>query len=268
MGADGEESVDQRDGEVEYARLAHYAEVRTAELSEMLKPYVEVTDGYGRLLCRLTVMLGKGPQKDVQDIAVRDLMADVFDFLVESRRAILSGQLNVSYPPLRRAFESTSLLALCCLDPGYAGKWQAGLEIKNYEVRQQLAKHQMGESEKTLKDNYRFFSKSAHPNRELVASRSLGDGNEFVLGSIGHPDLLMTIHYCRHHLSIWFWFAAAICWHYRERSPQNAGGFAFASSYMSIANEAKNVGKQLVSEFNRLIDERDMEKSASQVKDS
>jgi hypothetical protein len=43
-------------------------------------------------------------------------LADVFDFLYESRRIIMSGQCATAYPLLRRAFESLSLMVVCCFN--------------------------------------------------------------------------------------------------------------------------------------------------------
>ena len=63
----------------------------------MLEPYVAVTDAYGKLLCRISICLGVTPPKDTQDTVVRDLMADVFDFLFESRTMILQGKIQIAY---------------------------------------------------------------------------------------------------------------------------------------------------------------------------
>ncbi len=86
-----------------YAELGEYAEVRTKELSEMLQPYVEATDRYGELICRITLVLGKSPPRSKQNSVLRNLMADVFDFLYEARFLIIKGKLEIAYPLARRA---------------------------------------------------------------------------------------------------------------------------------------------------------------------
>jgi hypothetical protein len=88
-----------KEAETQYAALAGYAEMRQNELTGLLHSYIVATDLYGKLLCRVTVILGqqqpgatplmgqKGPNKQL-DIVLRDLMADVFDFLYETRALI------------------------------------------------------------------------------------------------------------------------------------------------------------------------------------
>ena len=110
------------DGEAKktYAELTEYAAVRTQELSKMLQPYIEATDSYGRLICRITLALGKVPPRSKRDSALRDLMADVFDFLYEARPLIVKGKLEIAYPLARRAYESLSLMVACHLEPKIA----------------------------------------------------------------------------------------------------------------------------------------------------
>jgi hypothetical protein len=75
-----------------YAELSQYAAVRTKELAPMLEPFTQITDRYGELLCELTlIILGSTPPSSKRDVAIRDLMADVFDFLFEARPLIIKG---------------------------------------------------------------------------------------------------------------------------------------------------------------------------------
>lgn len=67
-----------------------------------------------------------------------------------------------------------------------------------------------------MKDLYSFFSEASHPNRDLVPGRMLGEGNEFVLGLIGKPDLFLVVDYCAKHLELWHWLAATVTYFYRE----------------------------------------------------
>jgi hypothetical protein len=73
------------DGAIDYKRLPEYAAQRYRELSGMVTPYVQVTDRYGELVCVLVRALGRVPPNCTQDEVCRDLLADVFDFLYESR---------------------------------------------------------------------------------------------------------------------------------------------------------------------------------------
>jgi len=71
--------------------LSEYAALRANELSTMLEPLTAVTDRYGELICQVTLILGKTQPASGRDAAIRDLMADVFDFLMETRPLITKG---------------------------------------------------------------------------------------------------------------------------------------------------------------------------------
>ena len=233
-----------------YSDIQKFANCRRKELGKLYKPYIDVTDLYGQLICDICSFLGNMPPLDVQEKVIRDLMADVFDNLYESRNIILTGQLHVAYPVVRRAYESLSLLVLCVLDSKTAQKWQAGKQISNHAIRKGLAKHPFGEKEDDLRELYKFFSEASHPNRDLIAERYLGEGNKFVLGAIGVPDLVMVTDYCLKHLSLWFWFAAVI-------SARLGSSFSsYRAMYLSVAKDAQECDKWLRSEFNRLLSER------------
>jgi hypothetical protein len=236
-----------------YNDLEKFSESRRRELRKLYKPYLDVTDRYGQLICDLSLLLGEIPPSDVQEKVVRDLMADVFDNLYESRRIILTGQLNVAYPLIRRAYESLSLLVLCALDGHTAQKWQDGKQISNSEVRKRLDKHPFGEKEEELRELYKFFTQASHPNRELIPERYLGEGNEFVFGAIGMPDLVLVTDYCLKHLKLWFWFAAVISMVLVPKTGQDFT--AYGSKYLTIAKDAQDCGNWLSVEFNRLLRE-------------
>ena len=80
-------------GRTAYSDLPRYAESRSNELAPLLAPYIELTDRYGEVLCGLVAVLGKTPPSSPRDAAVRDLIADVFDFLYEARPLIIKGKL-------------------------------------------------------------------------------------------------------------------------------------------------------------------------------
>jgi hypothetical protein len=233
--------------------LENYASIRKEEISAMAEPYVRITDRYGRLVSRLVLILGSREPVDTQDIVIRDLMADIFDCLYESRSLILEGKLNVAFPIARRAYESLSLLHVCTLDASWAEKWSKGKKIGNADIRKELAAHPMGEAEQEMKDLYNFFCSATHPNRELTPRRFLGEGNEFVLGAIGAPDLVMVSDFCIKNLEMWFWLTATITYFYRKTV--DAEDCGYFDTYRQSAKEAQEVRAWLVDNFNRLLAE-------------
>lgn len=242
-----------------FEKLPEFAALRFQEISGMAEPYTKITERYARLIARLTSLLGHVPPRDEQDGVARDLMADVFDFLYEAKPLILGGKLTVAYPIARRAYESLSLLHVCSLDRAWATRWESGKQISNGEVRKALGSQSMGEPEAELKKLYSFFSEAAHPNRSLVPHRFLGEGNEFVLGLIGKPELCLVFDYCAKHIELWHWLAAASTYFFREVI--GTGDPAYFKEYMECDQEAKPVKKWLVESYLSLHAEalRDME---------
>src|SRR6266550_4594409 len=118
-----------------YHKLPEYELSRQKSLRKMFAPYIRVTNDYGRLICSAVEILGGVSPSSVQDLVIRDLLSDVFDFLYEGRRVIMSGQCATAYPLFHRAFESLSLMVACCFDPAIAERWHSGVQIPNREVR-------------------------------------------------------------------------------------------------------------------------------------
>lgn len=239
------------DAKQQYAELAGYAVMRTTELSHLLQPYVDATDLYGTLICEIVLVLGTITPTTIQDRAIRDLMADVFDFLFETRALILKGKVEIAYPLARRAYESLSLMVACHLSRRIANRWIAGKEVANADVRRILAQHPMGESEQKTRELYTFFSQTTHPNRKTMAARFLGDGNEFVLGSAGVPSLTLLADYALKTLSLWFWFGAFASFVYLpvlgEADP------SLTKTYHAAAEAAARVAPWLAQQFNHVL---------------
>jgi hypothetical protein len=236
-----------------FDQLPDFAATRLREISEMVEPYIRATDDYARLVARLTNLLGHIAPKDIQDRVIRDLMADVFDFLYEARNQIIGGKLPIAYPLARRAYESLSLLHLCSLESTWAEKWQRGKRIENVDVRKNLDKLLMGESEIEMKELYSFFCTATHPNRSLVAARYLGEGNEFVLGMIGKPELFLVVDYCSKHLEMWHWLTAVVTYFYRHELL--AHDQAYLLGYDKASKQGNKVKKWLVESLPRLHEE-------------
>jgi hypothetical protein len=181
----------------------------------------------------------------------------VFDFLYEARALILKGKLEIAYPLARRAYESLSLLVACTLEPKLADRWIAGKQVGNAEVRRVLDAHPMGEKEAQTRELYDFFSKTTHPNRNHMAHRFLGEGNEFVLGAIGRPSLTMLADYALKTLNLWFWLAAFLMFKFRDVLSQANPGIL--KSYNDAADAAKPVAAWLHDQFNRTLAEEQAE---------
>jgi hypothetical protein len=254
-----------KDANKHYESLQLYADTRAKEISEMFVPFVKITERYGRLISRITLILGSIKPQNTQDKVLRDLLADIFDCLYESRFLIMASKLNVAFPIARRAYESLSLMSLCAIDKSWAEKWQKGKQLGNSFIRKELSKHPMGEQEGELKKLYSFFCLATHPNRELIPSRFLGEGNQYVLGVIGSPNLLMVCDYCIKILEMWFWFTAMVSYFYREKIAKVDK--AYIDSYLQTVKEAKNVKKWLVENFNNLLEKEKAFWQPNPVKD-
>jgi hypothetical protein len=144
-------------------------------------------------------------------------------------------------------------MVACCFDHAIAERWHSGIQIPNHEVRKKLAAHPMGESEESMREEYGFFSDAAHPNRSIIPGRHLGDGNQFVLGSIMAPNLVLVTEYCWRHLQLWFWFAAVVTHHYADVFKRRDA--AYHLDYLQAAKAAQIMAPILQSEFNRLLKE-------------
>jgi hypothetical protein len=144
-------------GRTAYSDLPRNAEFWSSELAPLLAPYIELTDRYGEILCRIVLVLGKIPPTSPRDASARDLISDVFDFLYKARALIIKGKLEVAYPLARRAYESLSLLVAGTLEPKLADRWIAGKQVGHAEVRGVLGRKPMGEEETKTREALRPF---------------------------------------------------------------------------------------------------------------
>jgi len=235
-----------------YRKIPYFAETRRKELSIILNRVISLAHSYGSLVARAVWALGNVPPKSRQDVVVRDLIADVFDFLYEWPRPLLEGRLHVAFPLARRAYESLALLAACFQDASIAERWDQGEQIGNAEIRKALSKMPFPESEESLKDLYKFFSKATHPNRDLIAERFLGDGNRFVLGSITQSGLLLVLDHSMHLVDMWFWFGSVVGFIAKE--PLEESDPSFFKDYFATARKAAEIKKWLGESFNKLLE--------------
>lgn len=82
-------------GRAQYAELEDYASKRAEELAPMLRPFIDVTNHYGEMICEVILILGQASPVSRYDSLTRDLAADVFDFLNEARPLIIRGKLEI-----------------------------------------------------------------------------------------------------------------------------------------------------------------------------
>ena len=247
------EKFNPKDAEKHYEALEIYAQNRSEQITEISQPFINITDRYGQLISRVVFILGDIKPDSTQDIVLRDLLADIFDCLYEARYLILASKLNIAFPVARKAYETLSLMSLCAIDETWAEKWQKGKQISNGTIREKLGKHPMGEQEEELKKLYSFFCLATHPNRAMTPYRFLGDGNQYVLGVIGQPNLLLVCDYCIKLLEMWYWFGAMVSFHYHEKISKVDK--TFVEFYMQVAKEAPDVKKWLVENYNHLLEE-------------
>lgn len=247
-------------GEQLYRRLADFAETRPKEHLRQLQPVLDLAASYGSLVSRAVVALGSVPPKSRPDVVIRDLIADVFEFLYEWPKPLFEGRPHVAFPLARRAYESLSLLSACFQDQSIAKRWDDGEQIRNTEIRKVLASMRLPEPEQEMRDLYRFFSKGAHPNRDLVAERFLGAGNQFVLGSIIQPELVLIIDHCICLVEVWFWFGALAGYVAKELLAQCDP--SFGKEYLATAGRAAEIKASLAKGFNELLKKRQEELQA------
>lgn len=240
-----------------YERLPEFAALRNQELIKALEPVASLTDAYGDLVSRAVVALGRVKPASRQESIVRDLIADVFDFLYEWKRPLFEGRLHIGFPLGRRAYESLSLLSVCYQDPVMALRWDGGSQIGNSAIRDALAKLPFGETKEGLQTLYKLFSQGSHPNRALVSERYLGDDNAYVLGSIGMPEMVLVVDQCITLVELWFWFGALVS--HVAREPLRQHDSSFGEDYRDAAGYAKHVKQWLVESYNNLLAARQAE---------
>jgi hypothetical protein len=148
-------------------------------------------------------------------------------------------------------------MVACHLDATFCERWMNGKRISNEDVRRILAKHPQGEAAEKTRELYKSFSEISHPNRNTVACRLLGEGNEFVLGSVGRPSLVLLADYAHRTLNLWFWFAAVIAFVYLEllgkADPE------ILRTYHAAADTAKHVVRWLAAQYERVLGQEQAE---------
>jgi hypothetical protein len=138
------------------------------------------------ILIELLDLLGDAAPKDDYDRAQRDLTCDTLDSLWCAERALLFGYENQAVVLLRRAYETTALMAYFLNYPDKVNEWKAGEMIRQSTIRTALNNAPYAESKEGLDEMYRVYSLFSHVNRDTVYHRLLGEGNRLTLGSQGN----------------------------------------------------------------------------------
>lgn len=131
-------------------------------------------------------LLGDSPPRDDYDRAQRDLACDTLDSLWCAERALLFGYENQALVLLRRAYETTALMAYFLNYPDKIDDWKGGKMIRQSTIRTALGNAPFAESKEGLDEMYRVYSLFSHVNRDTVYHRLLGEGNRLTLGSQGN----------------------------------------------------------------------------------
>jgi hypothetical protein len=175
--------------EVDLVRTIEGLEARTfATRLRQFGPDFQVFRKGFVLSLELLHLLGDMPPKDDYDRTQRDLTCDTLDSLWCAERALLHGYENQALVLLRRAYETTALMAYFFNFPEKVKDWQNGRMIRQSVIRKSLGTAPVPESKEGLDEMYRVYSLFSHVNRETLYHRLLGEDNRLTLGSQGNAD--------------------------------------------------------------------------------
>jgi len=216
-----------------YAKLPGIEAERRSAIEEIFVDEFAFIDDCLALAARQVEILGDMRPSKIEDVAIRDLSCDAFEFLYEARRVIAETRPSVMVPLMRRAFESVSLCHLFMVKPEFAVKWSKGDQLSNRDVRKHLESAPMTESVEQIRRFYGHFSKGTHPNRSHLPYLFLGEGNQFTLGAIPPIDLLVLGEHIRDLLDLCYWYVGVFLYSYRESLPERIGP-RFASEFREL----------------------------------
>ena len=95
-----------------YAKLPEIEAERRSAIEEIFVDEFAFIDDCLALAARQVEILGDMRPANIEDVAIRDLSCDAFEFLYEARRVIAENRPSIVFPLMRRAFESVSLCHL------------------------------------------------------------------------------------------------------------------------------------------------------------
>jgi len=237
-----------------YAKLPGIETERRSSIEEIFIDEFAFIDDCLALAARQVEILGDIRPANIEDVAIRDLSCDAFEFLYEARRVIAENRPSVVFPLMRRAFESVSLCHLFMVKPEFAQKWSKGHQFSNSEVRRHLESAPMTESVEQIRRLYGHFSKGTHPNRSHLPYLFLGEGNQFTLGAIPPIDLLVLGDHIHHLLDLCYWYVGVFLYSYRESLPDRIGP-RFASEFLELTPRITQLRSALNEQLVKLREE-------------
>lgn len=237
-----------------YAELPQIESERRGAIEEIFADEFAFIDDCLALAAKQVEMLGKLRPSKVEDVAMRDLNCDSFEFLYEARRVVAENRPSVVFPLMRRAFESVSLSHLLMVKPALALKWSKGRAFSNGEVRKHLESAPMTESVIQLREFYGHFSQGTHPNRSHLPYLFLGEGNEFTLGAIPPIDPLILGEHVRRLMEISYWYVGVFLYSYHELLAEHIDT-RFAEEFKKLTPRIKELRISLHEELLKLREE-------------
>lgn len=170
----------------------------------------------GMTIClQLLHHVGDSRAADDCERVLRDLSCDVLDSLRCAEVALLYGCDNQSMVLIRRAYETTALMAYFLNFPEEAVAWEKGKEIKQSLIREKLDTAKIHESKDNLQRIYKVYSIFSHINRATIYNRLLGDGNRFTVGAQGNVSAKAFESILRELLASIMWFVDVMLYSFR-----------------------------------------------------
>lgn len=199
-----------------FRKLKETQAQRQGEIEEIFSDEFAFIDDCLGLAARQVEILGELSPAAVEDVAMRDISCDAFEFLYEARQTIAENRPSVLFPAMRRAFESICLCHLFTVKPEFARAWSSGQKLRSIEVRKELEGAPLSESVEQLREEYKHFSQGTHPNRSHIPHVLLGEGNRFTLGAIPPIDPLNLGGHVRHLIRLCYWYVGVFLYFFRD----------------------------------------------------
>jgi len=237
-----------------YCELAQIEVERRREIERIFGDEFAFIDDCLAFAAKLVEMLGGSPPSSVEDVAMRDLSCNAFEFLYEARAAIVKNIPSVVFPLMRRAFETITLCQLFAAKPEFACKWSKGRKISPSDARKHLEHDPMTESVDQLREDYAYFSKGTHPNRTHVPFLFLGEGNKFPLCGVPPIDPAELGRFVLHLVRLSYWYVGVFAYYYRT-SLRRQGGPQFIGEFLNLTPRIKQIRGALEAQLTRLHEE-------------
>jgi len=105
-----------------------------------------------------------------------------------------------------------------------------------------------------IREEYKYFSEGAHPNRTLVPYLFLGEGNKFTLGSIPPIDPFVLGEHVRHLLQLCYWYVGIFAYFFREPVVPRTG-IHFEAEFRMLTPRLARLRKVLTENLSKLHEE-------------